>query len=190
MRMIPTLVCVAALTAACSQKPAEQNSDNETAQAQAAAPAIANDPVASALSAAPAAIAAGAAVMGGDGKMLKEGSNGWTCMPDLPHTPGNDPMCLDKAGLAWATAWIGKKAPDPDAVGLAYMLKGGSDASNTDPFATKPDGEWVDSGPHVMILNARAAEASGYPSGARPDVTRPFVMFGGTPYAHIMMPVN
>ena len=193
MRIFPTLVCVTALSA-CTPGRSDEPAGNNMAGANlapAATPATdAGDPVASALSAAPAAIAANAAVMGGDGKMLRQGSNGWTCMPDLPHTPGTDPMCLDKAGLAWAAAWIGKKEPASDAVGLAYMLKGGSDASNTDPFATKPDGEWVDSGPHVMILNAKAAESSGYPAGANPDTSKPFVMFAGTPYAHIMMPVQ
>ena len=52
-------------------------------------------------------------------------------------TPGNDPMCLDKAGMEWAKAWIGK-TPPPAGVGFGYMLMGGSDASNDDPHATKP----------------------------------------------------
>ena len=37
-----------------------------------------------ALSAAPAKIAEGATVMNWDGKILKEGDNGWTCMPTPP----------------------------------------------------------------------------------------------------------
>jgi len=147
--------------------------------------------IASALAAAPRAIARDAGVMTGDGKMLRKGSNGWTCMPDNPVTPGPDAMCLDKLGMAWAMAWIGHKPPPPGAVGLAYMLAGGTDASNVDPYATKPHAGWVRTGPHMMILSADVARASGYPSGqARPDTSKPYVMFGGTPYAHIMMPVR
>lgn len=188
MRKIPILVSVFAL-AACSQTPAEAPPSENAASRPPPAEGE-SDPVASALSAAPEAIAAGAAVVGGDGAALKAGSNGWTCMPDMPHTPGTDPMCFDGPGLAWAQAWMGKKEPDPEAVGFSYMLKGGSDASNTDPFATKPDGEWVDSGPHIMILSAKVAAASGFPAGDNPDTSKPFVMFAGTPYAHIMMPVQ
>lgn len=180
MPRYPILVCVPALMLiAASPEPAAPST-----------PQAAPDPVASALSAAPAAIAAHATVVDGAGKVLRPGTNGWTCMPDMPQTPGNDPMCLDKGGLAWAQAWMGKKTPDPDVVGLSYMLQGGSDASNTDPFADKPSGAWVDTGPHIMILNARIAEASGYYKGPTPDTKQPYVMFAGTPYAHLMVPVN
>ena len=45
--------------------------------------------------------------MGADGQMraLREGTNGFTCMPDNPATPGPDLMCMDKAALEWAGAW-------------------------------------------------------------------------------------
>ncbi|MEG3153582.1 hypothetical protein [Sphingomonas sp. RB1R13] len=168
-----------------------------TALTLAAVPAVAAHPtsaglmIASATSAAPASIGAKAAVMAGDGKLLRKGSNGWTCMPDNPATPGPDPMCFDKGGLHWAMAWMAHKLPTPSTIGFAYMLAGGVDASNTDPFATKPAAKWVRTGPHLMILNAAVAEGSPYPSReAKPDTSKPYVMFGGTPYAHIMMPTN
>ena len=28
-------------------------------------------------------------------RTLRKGSNGFTCMPDNPVTPGPDPMCMD-----------------------------------------------------------------------------------------------
>jgi hypothetical protein len=156
----------------------------------AAAPA---DPVASAVSAAPASIGKAATVMSLDMKVLRKGTNDWTCFPDDPGTPGNDPMCFDRNGMAWMTALTQHKAPPKGAVGFCYMLQGGSDASNLDPFATKPPAgsKWVTTGPHVMILSAAVAAASGYPTKqANPDTSRPYVMFGGTPYAHIMAPVR
>ena len=65
-----------------------------------------------------------------------------------------------------------------------------SDASNTDPFATtpKPGDQWVDTGPHVMVLNI-GNRFAGYPT--TPDNTkRPYVMYPNTPYAHLMIPVK
>ena len=93
--------------------------------------------IASAMSAAPAKVAKGSTVvaMEADGKMrtLRQGTNGFTCMPDNPATPGPDPMCMDKNAMEWAHAWIGHKPPTAGKVGFMYMLSGGTDASNTDP---------------------------------------------------------
>lgn len=151
--------------------------------------------IANATSAAPAAIGRHASVMaagsGGAMRMVRRGTNGWTCMPDDANTPANDPMCVDRNGMEWAEAWIGHKVPPADRPGLAYMLMGATDASNTDPYATRPGrGGWVRTGPHIMILDRNAAARSGYPGGPNPDTSKPYVMFAGTPYAHIMMPVR
>jgi hypothetical protein len=157
--------------------------------------AASGDLIASAESAAPSSIAKAATVatVEADGKIkvLREGKNGWTCMPDSPTTPGRDPMCMDSNSLKWATAWMGHKAPPEGTVGVMYMLEGGTDASNTDPYATKPTAEnnWVETGPHVMIVGSKEILA-GYPSGPKPDTSAPYVMWAGTPYAHLMVPVN
>lgn len=151
------------------------------------------DPVASAMSAAPPAVAAHATIVRGnpDGTMttLRKGTNGFTCMPDNPQTPGPDPMCMDANAMEWAMAWMGHKPPPTDKPGLMYMLEGGTDFSNTDPYATKPDGAWISTGPHVMVVGSTAM-LSGYPSGPRPDTKSPYVMWAGTPYAHLMVPVR
>ena len=71
--------------------------------------------------------------------------------------------------------------------GLAYMLQGGSDASNTDPFATAPapGEEWVTSPPHVMILLPGEIDLTAYSTDHAAG--GPYVMWAGTPYEHIMM---
>lgn len=195
MKLVPTtvfLVSAAALgLAGCSKKetaaPAAEASASETSSA---AP---TDPIASAESAAPKAIGSAASVVTVDDKgamkELRKGTNGWTCMPDSPATPGPDPMCMDKNATEWAMAWMAHKAPPTDKPGMMYMLEGGTDASNTDPYATKPDGDWVKTGPHIMIVGSTAA-LNGYPSGAKPDTSAPYVMWAGTPYAHLMVPVK
>ncbi len=184
------LSAVAALSlAACEKaKVAEPKSEKEVA-------AHPTDPVESAMAAAPAAIAKDAKIisMNPDGTMrvLRDGANGWTCMPNNPATPGTDPMCMDANAMKWAEAWIGHKPPPADNVGLMYMLAGGSDASNTDPWGQKPKegGKWVETGPHVMIVGSESLNKL-YPSSDNPDTTKPYVMFGGTPYAHVMMPIS
>jgi len=152
--------------------------------------------IASAMSAAPAKVAKGATivVMEADGKMhtLREGTNGFTCMPDNPATPGPDPMCMDKNAMEWANAWVAHTKPTPGKIGFMYMLAGGTDASNTDPYATKPDAKnhWIKTGPHVMIVGADQNFYDMYPKSADPDTKVPYVMWAGTPYQHLMAPVK
>ena len=183
---------IAALTLIGIGNAGSANAD-QAAGAAGAAPA--NDAVASAESAAPASVARGATIMtvGAKGAMsvVRKGSNGWTCMPDAPDTPGPDPMCFDANAAKWVDAWVHHKAPPPGAVGVMYMLEGGTDASNTDPYATKPTATngWVNTGPHVMIVGSKDILA-GYPTGAKPDTSAPYVMWAGTPYAHLMVPVK
>lgn len=164
--------------------------------AESAAPGTPEWKIANASSAGPATVSADATVMdwaaqeGGEMQVLRPGANGWTCMPDIPNTPGNDPMCLDGSFIAWAGAWMSKTKPDIQGVGFGYMLQGGTDASNTDPYATEPaPGEdWVKAGPHVMMVVPNPASLESLPTD--PNNGGPWVMWKGTPYAHVMMPVT
>ena len=150
----------------------------------------------SAMKAAPAKVSSGAKIVGFDDKgamrTLREGTNGFTCVPDNPNTPGPDPMCMDAAAMDWANAWSSKTSPPTGKVGLMYMLEGGTDASNTDPYAKAPDASnhWVETGPHVMIVGAAPAFYDQYPKGADPDTGMPYIMWAGTPYQHLMVPVK
>ena len=148
------------------------------------------------LSAAPAAVGKAASVvaMKPDGTMrtLRKGTNAFTCMPDNPETPGPDPMCWDKTSDAWMDAYMHHGKPPPGKVGLMYMLAGGTDASNTDPYAAKPTtaNHWIKTGPHIMIVGADAAFYDQYPKNADPDTSAPYVMWAGTPLQHLMAPVK
>ena len=152
--------------------------------------------IASAESAAPPTVGKLAAVvaMEADGTMrtIRDGSNGFTCMPDNPATPGPDPMCMDKNALEWAMAWVGHKIPPAGKIGFMYMLAGGTDASNTDPYASAPEtgNHWIETGPHVMVVGAAPGFYAQYPKDANPDPSQPYVMWADTPYVHLMAPVN
>lgn len=130
-----------------------------------------------ALSAAPSQIAEKAAVVSmddkGQVKELRHGENEWTCIPHDPATPMGHPLCLDKNGLEWMKAAMAGHPPDPERIGYSYMLKGGTSWSNTDVSASKlPPGheDYIRIPPHFMILNAKIANSSGFPSG-RPTRT-------------------
>lgn len=146
------------------------------------------DLIKNATSAAPPAVGANAAVMDWEMKTVREGTNGFTCMPNDPATPSDDPMCVDEGGMAWLHAYMSQTEPPEGQVGFSYMLMGGTAASNTDPYATEPPAgaQWLEDGPHVMIMNAPAMMAL-YPH--EPDPTQPYVMYPNTPYAHLMIPV-
>jgi hypothetical protein len=152
-----------------------------------------------ALSAAPASITERATVMdwpdsaGGQPKELRRGTNGWTCFPSSPRAVGaggKDPMCLDQQFMSWAEAFMSRKPPRVRAVGLGYMLQGDAGASNTDPYAKSPtsDNQWVRSGPHLMVVAPNPAQLAGLPTD--PKSGGPWVMWKGTPYAHVMAPVR
>jgi hypothetical protein len=152
--------------------------------------------IASAMTAAPRAVATNATivVMGPDGTMrtLRQGTGSFTCMPDNPTTPGPDPMCMDRYAMEWVQAWAGHKPPTPGRVGFIYMLAGGTDASNTDPYAKAPTAanHWIKTGSHVMVVGAGAAYYYSYPRSADPNTSAPYVMWAGTPYQHTMIPVK
>jgi len=182
------------LVACDKSKMASEKAEGEAVQQNAAAPAHPSDPIESAMAAAPAAIAKDAKIisMKPDGTMsvLREGANGWTCMPDNPQTPGPDPMCMDANAMKWVEAWLGHKTPPGNNVGLMYMLSGGTDFSNTDPYAKQPGNEgWVKTGPHLMVVGAPSLTAQ-YSGGASPDTSVPYIMWEGTPYAHVMVPIE
>ena len=152
--------------------------------------------IASAMTAAPRAVAENATivVMAADGTMrtVRQGTGSFTCMPDNPTTPGPDPMCMDRNAMDWVQAWATHKEPAPGKVGFIYMLAGGTDASNTDPYATKPTttNHWIKTGAHVMVVGADAAYYYAYPRSAEPNTAAPYVMWAGTPYRHTMIPVK
>ena len=74
------------------------------------------------------------------------------------------------------------------------MLRGGSAWSNTDPKATKlPAGrkDYIRIPPHIMILDSKVANESGLPlHETNPNTHIPFVMFGGTKYALLIIPAK
>jgi hypothetical protein len=78
----------------------------------------------------------------------------------------------------------------PNGVGISYMLQGdeGAGVSNSDPYHPDPKNaaDYVETGPHVMIIVPKALLKG---ITRDPKVGGPYVMWGDTPYAHIMLPM-
>jgi len=153
--------------------------------------------IANAVASAPPSLSAKATVVDWPAKegdkpvVLRAGSNGWTCFPDFPATAGNDPMCVDQPWMNWLDAFAVKKTPQVPRLGIGYMMApGGSTGSNTDPFAMKatPDNHWGHHQPHLMILVPDPKALTGISTD--PANGGPYVMFAGTPYAHVMAPTT
>lgn len=145
--------------------------------------------IAKARSAAPASISENATVMA-NGKVIAEGSNGWTCMPDTMPNDGA-PMCNDALWMTMLNA-VGNKAPfEATGIGFSYMLQGdlGAGVSNSDPYHPEPKkaADYTESGPHLMIILPKEL-LEGITDD--PNSGGPYVMWKDTPYRHLMVPLG
>ena len=142
--------------------------------------------IARAMSAGPSDIAKAARIVDTDaqGKMivLREGSNGFTCMPGNLNVVGDPPMCADAASMQWfADAKAHKPKPTNTVPGITYMLAGATQRSDSDPHDTTSPPITV--GPHWMIMWPFDPKSTGLPTAHKP--TGAYIMFAGTPYAHV-----
>jgi hypothetical protein len=144
-----------------------------------------------ALSAAPAHIAkeAGVMIYGADGKLTetRKSANGFTCIPTVMNLPDPDPMCMDTAAHQWIND-IMNNAPKPTntAPGIAYMARGGSHFEKDGKVVMAGDGaKVVKEPPHWMVMWPFEAAATKLPTTPNPSGV--YIMFEGTPYAHLMV---
>lgn len=145
-----------------------------------------------ALSGAPPHIAKEATVMipGDDGKLMevKKGINGFTCVPDDPGTPIEDPICSDEAAFQWVNSLMNNDPKPANTVpGISYMAKGGAHWEKDGKILMKEElgAKMVKEPPHWMVFWPFDSKASGIPSLPNPGGV--WVMFDGTPYAHLMI---
>lgn len=148
----------------------------------------------SAMRGGPAQIAANATIMdwpvarGGKPVQLRAGTNAWVCYPRSRKDVDNA-MCFDPTFQKWLDAYRSRTTPQLSGIGIAYLLAGGFTGSARDPFATEKTAtnDWGHDGPGLMVIAPDSALYAGLPT-KRSD--GPYIMFAGTPYAHIMVPVG
>jgi hypothetical protein len=146
-------------------------------------------------SGAPADIASRAAIIRLDAKgnqtTVRTGTNGFTCIVGVPGDP-DAPFCADQNGYAWiVSAASGQPRPANPAPGIAYMAQGGvhyetaaRDVVMMPNASTHP----VKEPPHWMLMWAFDPAASGLPT--KENSGGVYIMFAGTPYAHLMIYQN
>jgi len=147
--------------------------------------------VAAAEHAAPSSLSKNATILNRDGDVVRIGNNGWMCLPDDPNTAGTDSICMNESWRNFMDALKNKKKPTYTQVGVAYMLQGDRPVSNTDPYATepKPGDDWVEKlGAHIMVLVPDLDTLKSVPTNSKNG--GPWVMWAGTPYAHVMIPIE
>ena len=160
-------------------------------------PASDADKIADASRAAPSELVAGATFLdwpeepGDDFRILREGTNGWICLPDFPTDDSYDePHCVDDEWLAYLKAFLGGRPPATKRVGLAYMLNSRWAGSNSDLTATGPtaNNQWHEGGSHLMLIVPDPAMLGWFPTDPTPKGGA-YVMWAGTPYVHLMIPI-
>ena len=132
-----------------------------------------------------------ATIMDVDGTVLREGANGWTCMPGISLIPGDKhPMCNDAVWMKWIKAAKQGKPFSTDTVGVSYMLAGDAMVNNDNPVATDPKdgGVWVQEGPHLMIIFPTKESIAALPLD--PFVGGHYVMWDKTTMVHVMIPLG
>ena len=143
----------------------------------------------SAISAGPASLTKNATIKTWDGKVLREGTNGWTCLPDIPGNGGVDPWCIDDSWANLLDALSKDAKPTYDKIGIGYMLAGDAPISNISPSGKKEDGHWVEGlKAHLMVLVPDHGMFDNISTD--PDNGGPWIMWSGTRYAHIMVPID
>jgi hypothetical protein len=142
--------------------------------------------IARAMSAGPADVAKEARIVDTNARgqmvVLREGNNGFTCMPGNPNVVGDPPMCVDAPALQWyADAKTHKPKPTNTVPGITYMLAGATQRSDSDPNDTTSTP--IEIGPHWMIMWPFDPKTTGLPTTHKP--TGAYIMWAGSPYAHL-----
>ena len=115
--------------------------------------------------------------------VLREGTNGWTCLPF-----GGAAACLDEVFMEWLYALINGEDLTVTRPGFSYHLLGGEALSNADPAAAEPaEDHWLSSAPYMMVLLPADVDLSAFSTDPNDPL---FVMFPDTPYQHIMVPIG
>ena len=190
--ILVSLVCLVLVLAGC--QPISVSAPAVPAVTEASAEE-AGEEVTVSMSAGPASIAEAAAILdwpteaGGEMIELRAGTNDWTCYPDDPSTPVNDPICADAVWAEWFKAVVAGVDPVVTSVGFSYMLQGGAVVDNDDPTAKPAAGqEWQIDPPHVMVVAPTPWDPALFTTDHHSGGT--WVMFGGTPREHVMIPVT
>jgi hypothetical protein len=126
----------------------------------------------------------------GDFRVIRQGTNGWSCLPDMPGDSIDEPQCLDDEWLEFTRNFLAGRPHTTTRTGLAYTFNAQWAASNTDAMATEPapGNQWHEGGSHLRMLVPDLETLDGFPTEPTPNGGA-YVMWKGTPYVHLMIPI-
>jgi hypothetical protein len=85
----------------------------------------------------------------GEFRVLRAGSNGWTCLPGLPEATHDEPGCFDQVFLQFVKDSIAGHTPNVGSVGISYMYAGFWVPNKSHAMGS---GNEFHVGPHIMII--------------------------------------
>jgi len=103
---------------------------------------------------------------GGEYRLLRNGSNEWTCLPAIPGYSHDEPGCFDPVFLRWIQDSLAGRTPQIDRIGISYMYLGAWQSA-------KGSGHESHVGPHLMIVSPHQDDFQGLnpdPSNGMPYV--------------------
>jgi hypothetical protein len=85
----------------------------------------------------------------GEFRVLRAGTNGWTCLPGFPEGIHDEPGCFDQVFLQFVKDSIAGRAPNVQSVGISYMYGGKWVPNKSHAMG---NGNEFHVGPHIMII--------------------------------------
>ena len=95
---------------------------------------------------------------GGEYRLLRKGSNEWTCLPAIPAKyPHDEPGCFDPIFLRWIQDSLAGRTPRIDRIGISYMYLGAWTSAQDGTT-----GHEFHVGPHLMVVVPNQDEFQGF----------------------------
>jgi hypothetical protein len=86
---------------------------------------------------------------GGEYRVLRKGTNEWTCLPGVPGYSHDEPGCFDPVFMQWMKDSVAGREPHITTVGIAYMYIGAWVPNKSQ----NGRGDEFHVGPHIMIVS-------------------------------------
>jgi hypothetical protein len=93
----------------------------------------------------------------GEYRVLRKGTNEWTCLPGIPGYPHDEPGCFDRVFFQWMKDSMAGRTPHIDRIGISYMYSGAWVKS-----AKGSSGQEFHVGPHLMVVSPHQDDLQGF----------------------------
>ena len=140
MKIVAFLILITAV--AYAQVPASRTAKSDA------------EKIASAMQAGPKLVTQNATVLDwpsspGEFRVLRAGTNGWTCLPGRPGAAHDEPGCFDQVFLQFMKESMAGHTPNVQSVGISYMYGGFWVPNKSHAMGS---GNEFRVGPHIMII--------------------------------------